>query len=107
MQERLDEGRWERIEATCYIPNDTDCPFTIEELRRCKHKGKDTTLGADGISYSMIANMGSGEEILFLGLINKVDLQFPYILVWKLHTQACEIVAGTKRKPCKKFQVDI
>ena len=39
--------------------------------------------------------------------INKVDVQFPYILVWKLHTQACEIVAGTKRKPCKKFQVDI
>ena len=34
-------------------------------------------------------------------------MQFPYILVWKLHTQACEIVAGTKRKPCKKFQVDI
>ena len=38
---------------------------------------------------------------------NKVDMQFPYILVWKLHTQACEIVAGTKRKLCKKFQVDI
>ena len=39
--------------------------------------------------------------------MNKVNVQFPYILVWKLHTQACEIVAGTKRKPCKKFQVDI
>ena len=38
---------------------------------------------------------------------NKVDVQFPYILVWKLHTQACEIVAGTKKKLCKKFQVDI
>ena len=38
---------------------------------------------------------------------NKVDVQFPYSLVWKLHTQACEIVAGTKRKLCKKFQVDI
>ena len=34
-------------------------------------------------------------------------MQFPYILVWKLHTEACEIVAGTKRKPCKKFHVDI
>ena len=50
MQERLDEGRWERIEAACYLPDDTDCPFTIEELRRCKHKGKDTAPGADGIS---------------------------------------------------------
>ena len=27
--------------------------------------------------------------------------------MWKLHTQACEIVARTKRKLCKKFQVDI
>ena len=34
-------------------------------------------------------------------------MQFPYILVWKLHTQACEIVGGTKRKLCKRFQVDI
>ena len=32
---------------------------------------------------------------------------FPHILVQKLHTQACEIVAGTKRKLCKKFHVDI
>ena len=71
MQECLDEGRWERIEAACYLPDDTDCPFTIEELRRCKHKGKDTAPGADGISYSMIANMGPGAEFLFLGLINK------------------------------------
>ena len=42
MQESLDEGKLERIEAACYLPDDTDCPFTIEELRRCKHKGKDT-----------------------------------------------------------------
>ena len=71
MQESLDEGRWERIEAACYLPDDADCPFKIEELRRCKQQGKDTAPGADGISYSMIANMGPGAEILFLGLINK------------------------------------
>ena len=29
---------------------------------------------------------------------NKVDVQFPHILVWKLHTQVCEIVAGTKKE---------
>ena len=45
MQECLDEGQWERIEAACYLPDDTDCPFTIEELRKCKHKGKDTAPG--------------------------------------------------------------
>ena len=38
---------------------------------------------------------------------NKVDVQFPHISVRKLHTQECEIVGGTKRKLCKKFQVDI
>ena len=82
MQERLDEGQWERIEAACYPPDDTDCPFTIEELRRCKHKGKDTTPGADGISYSMIANMGPGMEILFLGLINKTWDERKIPMVW-------------------------
>ena len=40
-------------------------------------------------------------------LDNKVDVQFQYILVWKLHTQACEIVARIKRKQFKKFQVNI
>ena len=34
-------------------------------------------------------------------------MQFPHILVRKLHTKACEIVGGTKRKLCKTFQVDI
>ena len=38
---------------------------------------------------------------------NKVDVQFPQILVRKLHTQACEIVVGRKRKLCKKFLVNI
>ena len=71
MQEHLNEERWERMEAACYQPDDTDRPITIEELRRCKHKGTDTIPGAEGISYSMIANMGPGAEILFLGLINK------------------------------------
>ena len=45
-------------------------------------------------------------QACFAGLI-KVHVQFPHILVLKLHTQACEIVAGTKRKLYKKFQVDI
>ena len=38
---------------------------------------------------------------------NKVDVLLPHILVRKLHTQDCEIVGGTKRELCKKFQVDI
>ena len=42
-----------------------------------------------------------------LDSIDKIDVQFPHIIVRKLHTKACEIVAGTKRKLCKKFQVDI
>ena len=74
--------KMERIEAACYLPDDTDCPFTVEELRRCKHKGKDTAPGADGISYSMIANMGPGAEILFLGLINKMWDQRKRSVAW-------------------------
>ena len=35
---------------------------------------------------------------------NKVDVQFPHILVQKLHTQACEIVAGTKRNCVRSFK---
>ena len=46
-------------------------------------------------------------EIKSVSVNNKVDVQFPHILVRKRHTQACKIVAGTKRKLCKKFQVDI
>ena len=38
---------------------------------------------------------------------NKVDVQFPYISVWKLLTQACEIVAVRMREQSKKFQVYI
>ena len=34
-------------------------------------------------------------------------MRFPYISAWKLHTQTCEIVAGTKRELCKKFEVYI
>ena len=71
MQEHLNTGRWERIKVACYLPDNTDCPFTTEELRKCKHKGKDTAPGADGISYSRIANMGPEAEILFHGLISK------------------------------------
>ena len=71
MQECLNKGRWERMEAACYCLEDTDCPFTIKELQRCKHKGKETATGADGISYFMIANVGPGVETLFLGLKQK------------------------------------
>ena len=38
---------------------------------------------------------------------DKVDVQFSHVSERKLHTQACKIVGGTKRKLCKKFQVDI
>ena len=60
--------------------------------------------------YSLFLYLSTQSEmilILILQLKNKVDVQFPYILMWKLHAEACKIVAGTERKLCKKFQVDI
>ena len=74
-------------------------PFTLP--------GKSVSLAeaGEGISYSLF--MIPPSSVRNSKYMNKVDVQFPYILVWKLHTQACEIVAGTKRKLCKKFQVDI
>ena len=64
MQEHLGKGRWGRIETACYLLDDADCPFTTEELRRCKHKDKVAAPGTDGISYSMIESMGPGADML-------------------------------------------
>ena len=38
---------------------------------------------------------------------NKVDVQFPFILVWKLHTQACEIVRSFKSIYAKLEKIDL
>ena len=75
MQERLDAGRWVKIEEACNQVDDTDRPFTLRELRLCKHKGKDTAPGSDGITYSMIANMGEKGEELYLRLVNLTWVQ--------------------------------
>ena len=64
-----------------------------------KKKGKNERVQNHIASPTGIANNNNNN--------NKVDVQFPHILVQRLHTQACEIVGGTKRKLCNKFQVDI
>ena len=82
MQYHCDTGRWERIEAAGYLLDNTDCPFRIEELRKCKHKGKDTAPGVDRISYFGIANMGLGAKIVFLGHIDITWVQRQRPMAW-------------------------
>ena len=42
MQEQLEAGRWAKIEGACFLPDNTSSPFTLDELKRCKHEIKDT-----------------------------------------------------------------
>ena len=85
-------------------------PFFFYYIRFSPHC---TVIIHDLGHYKNINDSDDDDKIIILEVLNdnnnnnKVGMQFPYILVWKLHTQACEIMVGTKRKLCKKFQVDI
>ena len=70
MQTQLHEQRWATINQACSTPDDTDQPFTTSELHQTKHKGKDTAPGADQITYTMIAHMGTAGEQAYLHLVN-------------------------------------
>lgn len=51
--------------------DEADTPFTIEELSNAKKKSKDTAPGQDGITYSMITNLGSTGQNALLNIINE------------------------------------
>ena len=59
-----------------------DGSFTIQELKQTKHHGKDTALGADKITYTMINNMGEAGERAFLLLVNTQYTQQSRIDEW-------------------------
>ncbi|KAK7071122.1 hypothetical protein SK128_009039, partial [Halocaridina rubra] len=59
IQNDLRLQRWDIINHACNQEDETDAPFTSQELRNTKHRGKDTAPGADGITYTMINNMGT------------------------------------------------
>ena len=70
-QQQLEQRRWQEIEHACSLQDDTDIPYTLEELQAAHKKGKDTAPGADNITYTMIANLGTPGELILLKLINK------------------------------------
>ena len=73
--DQLSEARWETINQACLQPDDTDSPYTTAELHKVKHTGKDTSPGADRITYTMVNNMGPGGSTAFLHLLNTTHLE--------------------------------
>ncbi|XP_068203084.1 uncharacterized protein [Palaemon carinicauda] len=58
------------IETACNMRDDTDSPYTMEQLNTALAKGrKDTAPGADFITYSMLRSMGSHAKLVYLHLI--------------------------------------
>ena len=74
-QEQLAPMRNNAIEQACQQVDETDTPYTMHELRQTYKKGKDTSPGADRITYTMIACLGEAGELMVLQLINKTHLQ--------------------------------
>ena len=75
LQGQLAPEIWREIHHVVSLEDDTDAPYTTEELRKSFKRGKDSAPGHDNITYTMIRNLGpSGEEIL-LTLINKTHME--------------------------------
>ena len=82
VQEQLAPGRWEEINEACLIPDDTDAPYTPEELQAVHKVGKDTAPGADKITYTMIKYMGPAGETALLRIINKTHIEQTRPVTW-------------------------
>ncbi|XP_068238287.1 uncharacterized protein [Palaemon carinicauda] len=81
-QEELLPIRSTMINAACDMADNTDTPFTKEELERAFAKTKNTAPGIDGITYSMLRNMGAPAQGFYLRLINKTYVERCRPLTW-------------------------
>ena len=75
IQARLAPMRLQAIDGACNRPDDTDTPYTLQELRNSYKKGKDTAPGADRITYTMISSLGQAGENMLLELVNRTHTQ--------------------------------
>ncbi|XP_066953335.1 uncharacterized protein [Macrobrachium rosenbergii] len=82
-QDQLAPIRWEEVNEACFTPDDTDTPYTVEELRAVYKTGKDTAPGADRITYTMISNMGPAGENAFLRIMNKTHAEHTRPQTWR------------------------
>ena len=81
-QEQLDPNRWETINAACLQQDETDRPYTQQELQAVKKVSRDTAPGADRITYTMIYNMGTVGDRIFLQLLNKTHTEHTRPKTW-------------------------
>lgn len=70
-QSELAESREQDIALACTQPDETDHPFTPEELSAAMIKRKDTAPGVDGVTYSMLWNLGNTGQTHLLNIFNQ------------------------------------
>ncbi|XP_068203623.1 uncharacterized protein [Palaemon carinicauda] len=71
------------IEATCNMRDDTDNPYTMQELNTALAKGrKDTAPGANLIKYSMLRNVGRHAKLVYMHLINRTHTERLHLITW-------------------------
>ena len=59
----------------CEQTDDTDTEYTLQEYRATFKNSRDTALGADKITYTMIRYTGQAGEQITLKLINKTHIE--------------------------------
>ena len=70
LQHQLQPGRDYVVRAAVEEADDTDRPYTQQELARAKRRGRDTAAGADGVLYSMLAHVGPAGDAALLAVLN-------------------------------------
>ena len=82
LQEQLNPERWRVINNACSQQDDTDQPYTLDELKSAYKKGRDTAPGADKITYTMVRMLGPAGDLSLLRLINKSHTEQTRPRIW-------------------------
>lgn len=83
-QQRRRQQREETVEDACALADNTDTPFTPQELRQAEKNSSDTAPGRDGITYSIITRSGKAGSQAILSLINHSWRLGKLPTTWKL-----------------------
>ena len=70
LQQQLRPLRDEAVREAREEADATDRPFSLQELRRAKKRGRDTAPGADGVTYAMLAHAGPAGDAALLATLN-------------------------------------
>ena len=83
LQQQLRPRRVEAVAEATQEADVTDRPFSLQELRQAKKRGRDTAAGADGVTYSMLAHLGPAGDAALLATLNASWLAGCLPPVWK------------------------